>query len=103
MWLHNAQSPSSPSQVKSEITEIVNFLRNPRKFLSMGARSPAGILLVGPPGAAPAPPCPCLLIQEVRRANDWASGPRLQPSPCWKGPLWHCTVLHCIPAGRTIK
>ena len=39
-------------QVKAEITEIVTFLRNPRKFLSMGARSPAGILLVGPPGAA---------------------------------------------------
>ena len=37
-------------QVKAEITEIVTFLRNPRKFLSMGARSPAGILLVGPPG-----------------------------------------------------
>ena len=39
------------AQVKAEITEIVTFLRNPRKFLSMGARSPAGILLVGPPGA----------------------------------------------------
>lgn len=38
------------TQVKAEITEIVTFLRNPRKFLSMGARSPAGILLVGPPG-----------------------------------------------------
>lgn len=50
-------------QVKSEITEIVNFLRNPRKFLSMGARSPAGILLVGPPGAAPALPSCCHLFR----------------------------------------
>lgn len=43
--------PAALAQVKAEITEIVTFLRNPRKFLSMGARSPAGILLVGPPGA----------------------------------------------------
>lgn len=38
-------------QVKAEIMEIVQFLRNPKRFLDMGARSPAGILLVGPPGA----------------------------------------------------
>jgi cell division protease FtsH len=37
-------------QVKDEIMEIVQFLRNPRRFLKAGAKSPAGILLVGPPG-----------------------------------------------------
>mmetsp|Transcript_28408 Transcript_28408/g.50750 ORF Transcript_28408/g.50750 Transcript_28408/m.50750 type:complete len:912 (-) Transcript_28408:144-2879(-) len=37
-------------QVKSEITEVVAFLRNPKKFMDLGARSPAGVLLVGPPG-----------------------------------------------------
>ncbi|EFN51378.1 hypothetical protein CHLNCDRAFT_37431 [Chlorella variabilis] len=37
-------------QVKEEITEIVQFLRDPARFLSLGARSPAGMLLVGPPG-----------------------------------------------------
>ncbi len=37
-------------QVKSEIMEIVEFLRNPQRFLALGARSPAGVLLVGPPG-----------------------------------------------------
>ena len=37
-------------QVKAEIREVVQFLRNPRRFLDLGARSPAGILLVGPPG-----------------------------------------------------
>ncbi len=37
-------------QVKAEIMEIVAFLRNPQKFLTLGARSPAGVLLVGPPG-----------------------------------------------------
>ena len=38
------------AQVKAEIQEVVEFLRNPRRFLDLGARSPAGILLVGPPG-----------------------------------------------------
>lgn len=37
-------------QVKAEIVELVQFLRNPKKFTDLGARSPAGVLLVGPPG-----------------------------------------------------
>ncbi|KAK9810298.1 hypothetical protein WJX72_008286 [[Myrmecia] bisecta] len=37
-------------QVKAEIRELIQFLRNPKKFLDLGARSPAGVLLVGPPG-----------------------------------------------------
>ncbi|KAK9861664.1 hypothetical protein WJX84_001635 [Apatococcus fuscideae] len=36
--------------VKEEILEVIEFLRNPKRFLDLGARSPAGILLVGPPG-----------------------------------------------------
>ena len=36
--------------VKDEIMEIVAFLKNPTRFLSLGARSPAGVLLVGAPG-----------------------------------------------------
>lgn len=35
---------------KEELSEIVDFLRNPNKFVSMGARIPKGVLLVGPPG-----------------------------------------------------
>ena len=43
-------------EVKEEVMEVVQFLRNPKKFLSLGARSPAGVLLVGPPGTGTVPP-----------------------------------------------
>jgi cell division protease FtsH len=36
--------------VKKEITEVVDFLKNPQKFAAIGARIPKGVLLVGPPG-----------------------------------------------------
>ena len=35
---------------KEELEEIVEFLKNPRKFTEMGARIPKGVLLVGQPG-----------------------------------------------------
>lgn len=35
---------------KEELSEIVDFLKNPKKFINMGARIPKGVLLVGPPG-----------------------------------------------------
>lgn len=35
---------------KAELQEIVEFLKNPRKFIDIGARIPKGVLLVGPPG-----------------------------------------------------
>ena len=35
---------------KEELGEIVDFLKNPKKFIDMGARIPKGVLLVGPPG-----------------------------------------------------
>jgi cell division protease FtsH len=37
-------------EAKEELKEIIEFLRNPSKFLELGARIPKGILLVGPPG-----------------------------------------------------
>lgn len=35
---------------KEELSEIVDFLKDPKKFINMGARIPKGVLLVGPPG-----------------------------------------------------
>ncbi len=38
-------------EAKEEVQEIIQFLKNPQKFIKVGARIPRGCLLVGPPGA----------------------------------------------------
>ncbi|KKT20882.1 MAG: ATP-dependent zinc metalloprotease FtsH [Parcubacteria group bacterium GW2011_GWB1_43_8] len=38
-------------EAKEELKEIVDFLKNPKKFLDIGARIPKGVLLMGPPGS----------------------------------------------------
>jgi cell division protease FtsH len=38
------------SEVKEELTEIVDFLKNPEKYKAFGINLPKGVLLVGPPG-----------------------------------------------------
>ena len=35
---------------KQELTELVDFLKSPKKYIAVGARIPKGVLLVGPPG-----------------------------------------------------
>ena len=37
-------------EAKEELTEIVDFLKNPKKFIQIGARIPKGVLLMGSPG-----------------------------------------------------
>jgi len=37
-------------EAKEELKEVVEFLREPEKFITLGARIPKGVLLVGPPG-----------------------------------------------------
>ncbi len=37
-------------EAKEELVEVVDFLKNPRKYMEIGAKIPKGVLLVGPPG-----------------------------------------------------
>lgn len=37
-------------EAKQELTEVVDFLKNPQKYKAMGARTPKGVLMVGPSG-----------------------------------------------------
>ena len=38
------------TEEKEEVQELIDFLKNPKRFQNMGARIPKGVLLVGPPG-----------------------------------------------------
>ncbi len=44
------ENVAGAKEEKAELEEIVEFLKNPNKFISLGARIPKGVLLVGPPG-----------------------------------------------------
>ena len=44
------QDVAGADEEKEELAEIVEFLRDPKRFTAMGAKIPKGVLLVGPPG-----------------------------------------------------
>ncbi len=46
----NFNNVAGLEEEKEELEEVVDFLRNPQKYTSVGARIPKGLLLVGPPG-----------------------------------------------------
>lgn len=46
----NFQSVAGNEEAKQELQEVVEFLKEPQKFLELGARIPKGVLMVGPPG-----------------------------------------------------
>lgn len=55
--LHDKDKPQTTfkdvagaEEAKDELIEVVDFLKNPGKYTSMGAKIPKGVLLVGPPG-----------------------------------------------------
>lgn len=46
----NFEQVAGAVEEKEELKELVEFLKNPHKFIALGARIPKGVLLVGPPG-----------------------------------------------------
>lgn len=44
------QDVAGAKEAKEELTEIVDFLKNPKKFINIGARIPKGVILMGAPG-----------------------------------------------------
>jgi cell division protease FtsH len=44
------QDVAGLKEAKEELKEVVDFLKNPKKYLQMGAKIPRGVILMGPPG-----------------------------------------------------
>jgi cell division protease FtsH len=46
----NFEDVAGLEEAKEEVMEVVDFLKNPKKYTSLGGKIPKGVLLVGPPG-----------------------------------------------------
>ena len=51
---------------KEELREIVEFLKEPKKYVELGARIPKGVLLVGPPGTGKTLLAKAVAVKPVR-------------------------------------
>ncbi len=80
------QDVAGLQEEKEELQEIVDFLKEPKKYLQVGARIPKGVLLVGPPGTGKT-----LLAKAV--AGE--AGVPFSASPDLT--LWRCLWVWALP------
>lgn len=77
-------------EAKEELSEVVDFLSNPRKFTRLGGRIPKGVLLVGPPGTGKT-----LLARAVAGEAACPSSPFPVPT------LWKCSWVWALRVSVT--
>ena len=80
---------------KLELQEIVDFLKEPKRFSEVGARIPKGVLLVGPPGTGKT------LMAKAVAGGPWRGRRRCLSSPFRAPTLWRCSWAWARPVSVT--